>query len=63
MNTPTTIKEICEVFKITQTQLSRRFDIPLRTVQGWHAGDRKPPAYVVKMIAEILRKDEGSHGR
>ena len=58
VNTPTTIKEICEMFKISQTQLSRRFGIPLRTVQGWYAGERKPPAYIVNMIAEILQKEE-----
>ena len=58
MATPTTIKEICEVFKITQTQLSRRFNITMRTVQGWHAGERKPPAYVVSMIAELLKNEK-----
>lgn len=57
VNTPTTIKEICETYNISQTQLSRRFGIPLRTVQGWCAGERKPPAYIVNMIAEILRKE------
>lgn len=60
VDTPTTIKEICKKFNISQTQLSRRFGIPLRTVQGWYAGDRTPPTYVVNMIAEILRKDKES---
>ena len=62
VDNPTTIKEICETFKISQTQLSRRFDIPLRTVQDWRSEKRTPPAYVVNMITEILRRDEVTHG-
>lgn len=60
-----TIKEICEAYGITQTELSRKYDIPLRTVQDWHAGRRTPPDYVVNMIEKLtaleypyLRADE-----
>lgn len=49
-----TIKEICETYGYTQTQLSRRFDIPLRTVQNWYSGIRQPPEYVLRMMIEIL---------
>ena len=49
-----TIKTICETYGLTQAELSRRFGIPLRTVQDWHAGRRTPPDYVVNMIVKIL---------
>ncbi len=49
-----TIRSVCEAYGITQTQLSRRFGIPLRTVQGWYLGERKPPRYVVDMLKTIL---------
>ena len=49
------IKELCEKYRITQTELSRRFKIPLRTVHDWHAGKRTPPEYVVTMIEELLK--------
>jgi DNA-binding transcriptional regulator YiaG len=49
-----TIKEICEKYNISQTELARRFGIPLRTVQGWYLGERKPPVYVPGMIVELL---------
>lgn len=52
-----TIKEICEKYGIGQSALARRFGIPIRTVQQWYAGDRKPPAYVVAMIKEILETE------
>ena len=52
--TTRTIKEICDAYGISQTELSRKYDIPLRTVQDWHAGRRTPPAYVVNMIERLM---------
>ena len=49
-----TIKEICDAYGITQSELSRKYGIPLRTVQDWHGGRRTPPAYVVNMIERLL---------
>ena len=37
----------------TQTSLSRRCGIPLRTVQDWAGGRRTPPGWVRLMIAEL----------
>lgn len=53
-----TIKEICEKYNLSQTALAKRFGIPLRTVQDWHAGRRTPPDYVVAMMIELLEKSE-----
>ena len=49
-----TIKEICERYDLSQTALAKKFGIPLRTVQDWHAGRRKAPDYVLGMIQKIL---------
>ena len=53
-----TIKELCEKYKFSQTALSNRFSIPLRTVQDWHAERRQPPDYVVSMMVELLERDK-----
>lgn len=53
-----TIQELCKKYGVGQTDLSRRFDIPLRTIQDWYAGRRTPPNYVVRMMDEILAKSE-----
>ena len=50
-----TIKELCTEYGLGQTELARRFNIPLRTIQNWHAGVRNPPDYVVSMMDELLR--------
>ena len=49
-----TIKEARQAAGLTQKQMSDFFEIPLRTIESWDAGDRKPPAYVEKLIVEKL---------
>lgn len=45
--------------KMTQTEVSRLWGIPLRTVQHWAAGDRPCPSWVQKLIADAApRKGE-----
>lgn len=56
MNNVKTIKQICQIYHVGQTELARKFGIPLRTVQNWHAGIRIPPDYVVNMIEELLHR-------
>ncbi len=46
-------RDLLKAMGMTQTQCSRRFDIPLRTVQHWAAGDRDCPPYVKLMLAEL----------
>ena len=48
------IAELCKRYGLSQSELARRFEIPLRTVQDWHAGRRKAPDYVVKMMEQLL---------
>ena len=57
MENKTEIARICEEYGLKQTELAKRFGIPLRTVQDWHAGRRVPPGYVKNMIIEILERE------
>ena len=41
---------------ISQAQMSKLLDIPLRTIENWETGDRKPPAYVEKLVIEKLER-------
>lgn len=53
----TEIAQICKDYGLTQTALAKRFGIPLRTIQDWHANRRVPPGYVVRMMIELLEHD------
>ena len=41
---------------MTPTQASRRFYIPVRTLQDWYAGVRSCPVYVRLMLAEQMHR-------
>lgn len=51
-----TIKEARLLAGLTQQQLSDLFEIPKRSIENWEAGDRKPPAYVEKLIVDKLQQ-------
>ena len=48
------IKTMRKKLNMTQTEFGNLFGIPLRTIQTWEYGERKPPDYVLNMIEEIL---------
>ena len=47
-------REFLEQVHMGQSECSRRFGIPLRTVQSWAEGQRTPPRYLVEMMAKII---------
>ena len=51
-----TIKEARVQAGLTQTQFAKKFDIPVRTVQDWESGRRKPSVWAEKLIIEKLER-------
>ena len=51
-----TIKQARLLAGLTQQQMSDLFEIPKRSIENWEAGDRKPPAYVEKLIVDKLQQ-------
>ena len=52
-----TIRELRNSLGDTQTDFSRRYHIPFRTIQNWEAGVNKPPAYVAELLENQVRED------
>lgn len=50
-----TIKEAREQAGLSRAEMSRIFEIPIRTLEEWDAGRRTPPPYVEKLIVEKLQ--------
>lgn len=46
-------KDLLDRMGLNQSQCSRRFCIPLRTIQGWAGETRSAPHYVRLMMAEL----------
>jgi len=49
------IKETRVEYNITQKELSEITEIPLRTIENWESGKRKPSPWVEKLIVEHLK--------
>ena len=39
---------------LSRAEMSRRFEIPIRTLENWEAGTRIPPVWAEKLIVEKL---------
>lgn len=52
-----TFKEIRIMSGENQTSFSKKYDIPLRTVQSWEIGERKPPNYVLNLLERAVKED------
>lgn len=46
-------KALLSELGLTQTGLSKRYGIPLRTVQGWAGETRTPPLWLRLMLADL----------
>lgn len=57
----TPVAALCKRYGLGQTELARRFDIPLRTVQDWHGGRREAPDYVVGMMEQLLSLEHAAN--
>ena len=44
------IKEIRKACGMTQVEMAKQLNIPLRTIENWDGGQRKPPDYVLELI-------------
>jgi len=55
-------RDLLQAMGLTQSACSRRFEIPLRTVQHWAGGDRECPVYLRLMMAELAGIYERTEG-
>ena len=46
-----TIKDIRTATGLSQARFAERFHIPTRTIENWESGIRKPPVYVIYLLA------------
>lgn len=54
-----TVRDLLAKHNFKQAALARRFGIPIRTIQNWCAGVNKPPAYLIRMMDELLTLQKG----
>ncbi len=52
-----TIQELRAKTGLSQSKFAERYGIPVRTLQEWEQGKRKPPGYVLELLEFKVRKD------
>ena len=52
------IKLLREQSGLSRKDFSLHIGIPLRTIEDWEAGRRKPPEYIPRLIAYQLKYEE-----
>lgn len=55
-----TIQEIRKETGLSRAAFSKKYEIPVRTLEEWEAGRRKPPAYVLKLLEGATAADRKS---
>lgn len=45
---------------LSRAEMSRRFEIPVRTLEDWDSGKRTPPAWAEKLIIDKLESMESN---
>lgn len=52
-----TIRELRSRTGYTQSDFSKRYNIPVRTIQNWEAGVRNPPDYLMDFLSRRIMED------
>lgn len=50
--------EMREHLKISRAEFSRRYNIPIRTLESWESEVRTPPEYVLQLLEESVRRTD-----
>ena len=52
-----TIKEMREYLNVSRAEFSRRYNIPVRTLEDWESEKRNPPEYVISLLERVVLED------
>lgn len=53
-----TITEMRNYIGVSRAEFSRRYNIPLRTLESWESEVRTPPKYVLDLLEESVRRTD-----
>lgn len=50
-------EEIRAILGIGRAEFSRRYHIPVRTLENWDAEIQNPPEYVLELLERVVKED------
>lgn len=57
-----TIK-IRAILGVSRAEFSRRYGIPIRTLENWDAGTRQPPEWLLKLLERVVKEDADNQNK
>ena len=57
-----TPKEMRELLGVSRAEFSRRYGIPIRTLENWDAGINEPPEWALNLLERVVT-DDASGGK
>lgn len=55
-------EEIRKILGISRAAFSRKYNIPIRTLEDWDAGKKNPPEYVMDLLERVVNEDKDKEG-
>ena len=52
-----TIQEIRIMSGLNRAEFSRKYEIPVRSLENWESGARKCPDYVIKLLERVVKNE------
>ena len=49
--------EIRGLLGVSRAEFSRRYKIPVRTLEDWDSGKRVPPEWTMELLERVVRED------
>lgn len=50
-------RRIRAILGISRAEFSRRYHIPIRTLEEWDSGKNHPPAYIMELLERAVKED------
>ena len=51
-------ERIRSMLGVSRSEFSKRYDIPIRTLEDWDSGRTNPPKYVISLLDRVVREDK-----
>ena len=51
-------EEIRAILGISRAEFSRKYNIPIRTLEDWDSGRSNPPVYVAELLERVAKEDK-----
>ena len=55
-------EKIRAILGISRAAFSRKYNIPIRTLEDWDAGKKNPPQYVMDLLERVVNEDKNKEG-